>query len=425
MLQRYNRADYVLAGVAIAFVLALCLQYRYHGILWADGLLAVVEAALVGGIADWFAVTALFRKPLGITQHTALIPRNRQRIIAAAATMVQHEFFAKERLRTVLQQISFAAFVVRWGERESVRRALSRFIAHYIKHWAAHVDWEAAVIRLATYSRGQLVQQSALPWVLTGAKWLLQPQREQAMLSTLCLYLAREAQRPELHRFIYQLLEVYKRQKTSGFLGAIMGFIGEATDIINLDDAAVAVQQQLVKLLTDMVEFNHPLRNSLRQQAAALCEQLETNEKWQQQLEAWKVSAVDHLDLTEYLLQFVKTLKRASFAASEGENGEAQSPLEQWLAKAIADYWHSFADNELLQSWLEDYLQELVWRIIDREHDLIGRIVAEAMQVLSDAELNRLIEAKAGEDLVWIRINGSVVGAVIGLVLFIGGQFWV
>ena len=78
---RYNKADAVLFFSFIAFLISLYAHLNFPAALWADALLMVSEAALVGGIADWFAVTALFRKPLGFPYHTALLPRRRDSFI--------------------------------------------------------------------------------------------------------------------------------------------------------------------------------------------------------------------------------------------------------------------------------------------------------------------------------------------------------
>ena len=94
-MRTWNKADAALLLSAVLFLCALFLHIRFADSLWVRALLAVSEAALVGGVADWFAVTAIFRKPLGFPYHTALLPRRRDSFVQAIVTMVQKEFFSK------------------------------------------------------------------------------------------------------------------------------------------------------------------------------------------------------------------------------------------------------------------------------------------------------------------------------------------
>jgi uncharacterized membrane-anchored protein YjiN (DUF445 family) len=88
-----------------------------------------------------------------------------------------------------------------------------------------------------------------------------------------------------------------------------------------------------------------------------------------------------------------------------------------------AKYWETFRQDTALQDWLERHLQEAAAEVALSEHNLIGELVGQALGTLSDKELNAFIEEKVGEDLAWIRINGSVVGALAGLAVFLLGEY--
>ncbi len=94
--QNWNKADKTLLGAAVIFLFALCLHIEYPDNTFASGLLFCAEAALVGGIADWFAVTALFKKPLGFPYHTAILPRRREAFVEATGKMLQTEATAMQ-----------------------------------------------------------------------------------------------------------------------------------------------------------------------------------------------------------------------------------------------------------------------------------------------------------------------------------------
>ncbi|MFC2607771.1 MAG: DUF445 family protein, partial [Selenomonas sp.] len=120
----WNKADKTLLFAAVVFFLALALVIAYPKSLLARGFLACADAALVGGIADWFAVTALFKKPLGFPWHTALLPRRRESFIEASVTLVQKEFFSRRKIFQALQHIDLVARLLEFLRREDVQEKL-------------------------------------------------------------------------------------------------------------------------------------------------------------------------------------------------------------------------------------------------------------------------------------------------------------
>ncbi len=99
-----QKADQALAIAFALFVAAVAVRGVYHEAIWAQAVFRMAEAALIGGVADWFAVTALFQRPLGITFHTAIIPRNREKIVKAMSYMVQEEFLSRQSIQRHLQR---------------------------------------------------------------------------------------------------------------------------------------------------------------------------------------------------------------------------------------------------------------------------------------------------------------------------------
>ncbi len=96
MQRSFNIADKALVCTTVLFIMLIIVKINYPSNLYLKGLLFCVEAALVGGIADWFAVTALFKKPLGFPYHTEIIPRKKDQVIAGCIKLVQNEFFSKK-----------------------------------------------------------------------------------------------------------------------------------------------------------------------------------------------------------------------------------------------------------------------------------------------------------------------------------------
>ena len=100
----FVKANRILAGVGVLFLVCLAVKLAYPQSLAARCMLFAAEAALVGGIADWFAVTALFRKPLGIPWHTAILPRRREAFTKATIQLAQEQFFSRKNIFNHLKQ---------------------------------------------------------------------------------------------------------------------------------------------------------------------------------------------------------------------------------------------------------------------------------------------------------------------------------
>ena len=113
MQRRLNQADKALGVAAILFVICLLLKIYYPQSIYIKGLLFCAEAALIGGIADWFAVTALFKKPLGFPYHTEIIPRKREQVIEGCIKLVQKEFFTKKQMLLWSKEGGFIDYILR------------------------------------------------------------------------------------------------------------------------------------------------------------------------------------------------------------------------------------------------------------------------------------------------------------------------
>jgi uncharacterized membrane-anchored protein YjiN (DUF445 family) len=416
IVNRYNKADRVLCIAFVLFLCALVLKHFYHDIFLVKALLVGMEAALVGGVADWFAVTALFRRPLGFPWHTAIIPNNRVNIIEATAHMVQYEFFSKEKLRERIQNVRLVEIMLVWVEQQNVKQIFGVMAARHIGDMLKNVDPKTVAEAMEKLLKMNSRQLKLAPVVQELAKWVLENRKDEQLLDNILKQITEIAERASTRQAIYDYLQQYKEQKTSGLLGAIVDWIGEKTNAINIDDAADSFHQELISLLKELSQPSHPLRVLVHQRIDDVADQVASNPVWSAAVEKWKEGIINQINLQEPFMDLVNIFVRETQCS---ESLSSPSPLMAWILATIDKYWAAFRQDQGIQDWVENYLQEAAYKIIDSEHDIIGVIVKDAMQVLSDEELNRLIESKTSEDLQWIRINGSIVGGVAGLVIFL------
>jgi uncharacterized membrane-anchored protein YjiN (DUF445 family) len=404
-----RRADLVLAAVFGLFALAVFIRHLYPHSLPVRVLLFVGEAALVGGIADWFAVTALFRKPLGFAWHTALIPRSRDKIIAALAGAVQNELLSKESIKQRLSGIRLVDALINWLETGGRAERLYGLAGRY-----AQTAWDSldprAVARAGQKWLKAILHETGLGKPLGQAiTWALKSGRADRFIDDALAQVFAAVARDETRQAIHNQLVKYKESASKTRWQRLALSLAEATNTLNLDEAAVVLQSELLVLLQDLAEADHPVRTWIRLRLADLPARLENDPAWAEGIAAWQKGLAGRLQLEEALIALADLTK-----TSLGPGDPAA-----WAACQAEKMWTAFKEDTKRQAWAEEQLHTALGSFIDSEHDLVAAVVRNALASLDDEALNRFIEDKCGEDLAWIRINGSVVGGVVGLLLFL------
>lgn len=416
-----QKADRVLMVAFAVFATAIFVRWFHREALWAQALFRMAEAALIGGVADWFAVTALFRRPLGIAFHTAIIPRNREKIVQAIAYMVQEEFLSRQSIQRHLQKLKLAKLLICWME-DGGKASVFRFLERVITAWLSEADRMKLSSTLAQALQLRLRAVPLHRYLPALGRWLLHYGETAKILDLIVAQAKQAAARPTARQELYQYLEKTARQATGeSTLGRLFGAFLRTFDFINLDNAAEVLHQRLLSELQDLEKPDHPLRQWLTERLAESISELEHNAEWQTSLEEWKSGLIDRLPLEEFLQPLVQAL--LGTVDTEADDAVAAHPLTIAVLRFADTYWETFRQDTILQDWLERHLQEAAAEVVLSEHSLIGELVGQALGILSDEELNAFIEDKVGADLAWIRVNGSVVGALAGLVVFFGGQY--
>lgn len=404
-----RRANAVLAAAASLFVVALAVKVNYPHSVLATAFLTMTEASLAGGVADWFAVTALFRRPLGFPYHTALIPRNRERVISALVKAVEQEFLSKESIKARINQVKLLDKIIDYSRNTALRPVVRSLMERAIIELAETLD-PHDIGRLGEKIGKLLLQrQSLVPYVVAGVSWVLQQGKDKEIYVAVIDKVAKLIRRPQTSDAIYRYLEEVKEKTTSkNWLSSLITGFMELTDGINLPDAADALQQELIKAVDDLRSEQHPMQLWFQEELATIAMRMETPE-WQLAIDNWKNDLLCRLELAEPLGVLADTVLTACKQPTI-----YREQVVDWLTDQAASYWHQFKDNKALQNRAEDYLKMLLLLVVEQEHGLIGKIASRALNKLSDEDFNKFIEDKAGEDLDWIRINGVMIGGLVG-----------
>ena len=414
----HKKANITLTAVFIFFLGAALLEHLSPNNFGIRLIYFVSEAALVGGIADWFAVTAIFKKPLGWGYHTALIPRNREKVIEAVATIVQTKLLHMDVIRQKIERIPLIDGLFRYVEREGGSKYLTNLVLTYIRRYADKQEPSQLAERLAEYLRKTAKTWYLAPKVQIISGWALTNGYIDEGLDLLAEKLWDKAAEEETRLIILRYLEEVKEEKVSNggsILRTLMGFM-EMSDGLNLDEAADALQVELLLTIRRFRNPLDPLRVSLRDAVIEGIAKLDSNIKFVVQAERWKQDL-----LTEELFEeFLETVLRSilNMAAPPLASTEP-NVFYRTVHTFVEKYWVSLQANAAFREQINLFLVDTLCQVIQNEHNMIGCMVRETLTAYTDQNLNQFIEEKAGNDLQWIRINGSMIGGVIGLILFL------
>lgn len=387
----YSKANWALGLSALGLITA----YPFQNVFWGGLLTSGCSAALVGGLADWFAVNALFRRPLGVRPgrifRTEIIPRNRERIYSALSDMVQNELLSQEALKNKLAAYDFSEPLLKIWEAEGSKRfddPLTQLLQGFMPSLASGVaglekEWEQIL------GDEKLQQENVVPWMGQVLSKILDSTEGKKAVETVLKNLSVWVQSPEVHRWLVHWIE-----------NAIARYINENTSrrflTMFLPDPSVLgtkIQDQIV--------------DTLHEDSAV------------EGIISWaKKASTEFQTVPENLI--LKAQQTLSDTLSQKlEDSESASRISRLLLEQAEVWVGKLKERPEERLEFNAQVQTLLLPVIENQHQRIGKIVQEGLERYSDEMLVELIESKAGEDLQMIRINGSVVGGMVGMLIFI------
>ena len=386
----WNQADKTLLFAAVLFFLALALVVAHPKSLLARGFLACADAALVGGIADWFAVTALFKKPLGFPWHTALLPRRRESFIEASVTLVQKEFFSRRKIFQALQ----------------------------------HIDRKQQAKAFADEMRSEMKKSRPEEIFSLIGRWLRDDERDHVLVARAAQFLAEKVAAPEFSQKVEELLFNYAKESAKSAWEKFLLGIGQMADVVNFSDIAHLVRHQALTVLTELAQKD----SALQREFLAICyekaEELCADEDFRAFALEMRDSLLAGLPLEEAVERSLAFVQKHFFLARGTHRLDAVLPLlrEKFSAVLVEELRRALAlvgRDEKMQRTIDRLLYDLAARSALAAQELVAVIVRDALAHLTDDQLNHLVYDKVEPDLLWIRMNGSIVGAGLGLVIFV------
>ena len=398
----------------------------------AEGFLFVTEAALVGGIADWFAVTALFKKPLGFPFHTAILPRRRKDFVKASVLMVQQEFFSRRTIFKKLGDFKLLPRIVDFLAKDSTRRIILEDLFNVVKKFVATQNKELRAKTIANELRRIIRDIPAQGLINDFGAQFKRGDKDREIFISIVKAIRRTAAKPETCDKLQAILEEYANEKTKnmGGFSILMAGLAQMLDLVNFEEAARIMQTQLLKLLDELARDTQLHRRTLNECRLKISELSDTPE-FKDLVERIQIDAATELPLEEAIelalihienqiatTDFEETLKKAQ--ASKKLSGKSLGVL---LVSTFNEEYDRFLklikEDTAARRAFEKFVDELTARAALHAQPLVGTVAKSALDKLTEEQLNNLVYDKAEQDFIWIRLNGSIVGSAVGLAIFI------
>ncbi|AQR95320.1 hypothetical protein CLSAP_26360 [Clostridium saccharoperbutylacetonicum] len=412
------KATILLVIVAIGFFLT----YPFNN-TFAGGLLSsVFGAAMIGGLADWFGVSALFRKPLGIPFKTEIIPRNREKIFNALSDMVGEELLTKDNINEMINKNSISGFFIKYLSENKDNKRLKEVASKMV----SDIVWKISPKETGKLIEG-LIKENILKIkisniIAAAIEVSINKGYDLKIIDFIVDELIKLTKTEQAAKLIVKLVEetmksYEKGMKRRRFVNSIIFDM-----ILQLSPYEISLQIQN-KLIDSLGEFKNPT-NQTRVEFMIWMDQkikeLKSDSALQEKIENWKAQQINNeLDLHSKIADFIENIRDKNLENSS-EVDNLNMKIEEKLNKLIDE----FKVNIEWQKKLDYKAKGLLLEFVDNNHSKIGSMVKENLNKFSNDMIVNLIETKVGNDLQMIRINGSVVGGLVGMMTFLL-TFWI
>lgn len=388
-------ATALLALMTAVFIATYLVPWQWT---WLTYLRAFTEAGMIGACADWFAVVALFRHPLGIPiPHTAIVPHNKERIGGAIGRFISNNFLSPKVLREKMREIDPAGWAARWLLTPDNARRVAQRAASSLPQALRAMPRDELNAFLARMARSGIEAVPAAP-LASKILSILWAQGETQALVERGIDMAARALTDNRDR-----IKVTVTQKSSRFIPKWI-------------DAIVAdkIVSGLTQLLDEMRNPAHPWRTELGASVDRLIDDLATKPEFYARGEELKTEVLDNPVVVQQVNKLWTQIEVQLDTNSAVYIGQLAGALEH----ALIALGQRVVDDPAIHDAVNRWLRIAALRLIAPRRAEIGAFITQVVERWDTETLVNRMELQVGRDLQYIRINGTLVGGLVGLIIF-------
>ena len=394
-------ATAVLCGCLILLVIARTLKERHPALGFVA---AFAEAAAIGGLADWYAVVALFRRPLGLPiPHTAIIPSNQQGIADKLGEFIEEQFLDDAPVKAKLNQTDFAAFVSDWLDDPKRSGDLAQFMVRLMPEAIAAAESSGLNNFVARRAQAQLQSIDFTPLAVGALRTFVTTGGHQRLLDEVMAAGHQALNKAETLAAL--------REKIRAELPTLLKFY--RADAYLLKKVAASAASFFEDVRTNP---HHPLRGEIDHLALSLIERLETDPAVAAKLRTVERDLLSRHEVGDLVERLWSNFKGFIERSATGQT----SVLEHRLAQLLREVGAQLAADSEMRAEINRGCVTAASRLIAEHKSAVSTFIADQVKAWNMDQLIDVIELNVGRDLQYIRFNGTLIGGLAGLLLYAG-----
>ena len=390
--------------MAIVFIIMTIFQ-KTNDSHWIGYVRAFSEAAMVGALADWFAVTALFRHPMGLPiPHTNLIENSKERLGDNLGSFVVSNFLSPQNIRPYIQKLKVSSFVGEWLVKEKNQEILIKNLSDIVLDILNKLD-DSEVSHFISKKVSEMTDNIKLNAIIgNGINYLLDKNHHQRIVTNLS---------KQIKEYIIENDEMIQERVKKGSYSFIPSFVDNK------------IAEKISSGLSDFfkeVEENpeHEIRDLITKKIYEFSFDLKEDPKWENEFKDIKNNLLKNDKLNEYSNDIWISIKKTLMNELQDE----KSSLKNYLSKNLNEFSQNLKTDESLQNKIDHWVRVTAYKYILKNTHQFGNLISSTVGNWQGKELSEKLELEVGKDLQFIRVNGTLVGGLVGLIIYTVSHFF-
>lgn len=397
LLKHQAIATGLFVAMALLYIVMLYLQ-KQQTQFWIGYVKAFSEAAMIGALADWFAVTALFRHPLGLKiPHTNLIENSQKSIGKNLGGFITENFLTPKNIRPYIERLDVTSFASDWIEKKENQATIENEVCQIIEHIITRIEEETLVKYLSQKAANAIHDIPLQNIASQGILYIL----EKKELERLFVLLT-----PQIHSYI----DNNKEEIYQAIIDRkpILGLIG-GKSITN------QIITGLHSFLDDITESpNHKIKVEIYDKLANLAVEMNNSTEWKEKLNTILSPFLTADKIEKYAQDFYTSIKTNLL----NQLKDNSSSLRHYIRNGILDLKETLKNDKQLQHKINAAVQLSLYKLALKNAKEVGSIIENTVEQWNGKELSEKLELEVGKDLQYIRINGTLIGGLVGVLIY-------
>ncbi|MFN3020078.1 DUF445 domain-containing protein [Chryseobacterium sp. TY3] len=389
--------------MAITFIIMTIIQKSTPS-HWVGYIRAFSEAAMVGALADWFAVTALFHHPMGLKiPHTNLIENSKVKIGDNLGNFVVDNFLAPENIRPYILKLKVSGFAGEWIGKEKNQDLFVSEASNILLDILLKLDDKEVVHFISNKVKDMTASIKVNKLLGNGLEYLIQKNDHESLITNLSGQI-------KTYILLNQQMVEERVEKESYF------FVPKSVDRKISEKIVSGLSHYFEEIENDQ---QHPLRKEITSKLLVFADEIKTEVKWENEFDVIKNEFLNGEKLNEYASDIWLSIKDSVRAELTSET----SSLKIYIKKNLSELSQNLQSDEVLQKKIDSWIRLTAYKYILKNTKEAGNLISNTVGNWEGKELSRKLELEVGKDLQFIRINGTIVGGLVGLLIYTVAQF--